>query len=382
MHRILLAATLLFSAPAFAQSSDTNFNTTAPHAVIIDYDTGTVLFEKNAREPIAPASMTKIMTAQLVFEALDAGEVQEDTIFRTSEYAWRTGGAASGSSTMFLPLDSEASVIDLLRGVIVQSGNDASIVLAEGLAGSESAFADRMTERAQELGMSTAQFRNSTGWPDPDHVVSMLDLARLADHQIREHPEYYEIYAEPNFTWNDITQGNRNPLLGRMDGADGLKTGHTEDSGYGLVASAKRGDERRIVVVNGLESVGARARESERLMRAAFDQFKVYQLFAEGDTVGDVPVYMGTADTVAVTVTEDIKSGLFRGDRKGLASRIEYTVVPAPVAVGDEVATLIVTEPGRPDRRVPLVAAEAVEQRGLLGRAFGALASKIRGAAS
>lgn len=366
--------------PASAQSSDSKFETTAPHAVIMDYETGTVLFERDAREAIAPASMTKIMTVQLVFEALQNGEVQEDTIFRTSEYAWRTGGAASGSSTMFLPIDSEVSVIDLLRGVIIQSGNDASIVLAEGLAGSESAFADRMTERAHELGMSTAEFRNSTGWPHPDHKVSMLDLAILADHQIRNHPEYYKLYAEPRFEWNDISQGNRNPLLGRMDGADGLKTGHTEDSGYGLVASAERNGERRIVVVNGLDSVGDRARESERLMRAAFDQFKVFDMFAGGEEVGEVPVYMGKADVVKVTAVEDVRSGLFRGDRRDLASRIEYTLPPAPVAKGDEVATLVITEPGRPDRRVPLVAMEDVERKGLFGRAMASVVNMIRGA--
>ena len=362
-----------------AYAQDSAFETTAPYAVILDYETGSVLYEKEARVPTAPASMTKIMTAQLVFEALEDGSLSPEQTFRTSEYAWRTGGSASGSSTMFLPLDSETSVMDLLKGVIIQSGNDACIVLAEGMYGSESVFADKMTERARELGLESATFRNSTGWPDPDHVISTLDLARLADHQIRNHPDYYSIYAEPRFEWNGITQGNRNPLLGRMDGADGLKTGHTEASGYGLVASAERGGERRIVVVNGLESERARAQESERLMRAAFDQFKVYDLFAEGDEVGEIDVYMGKAETVKVAVSEKVSAGLFRGDRSGLRSRIEYTQPAAPIAKGDDVATLIVTEPGRDERRVKLVATEDVEAKGAFGKAMASLVAIIRG---
>ena len=379
LSRLMFCSALCVAGPAFGQTAESAFETIAPHAVIVDYETGTVLFEKDAREAIAPASMTKIMTADLVFEALEEGSLSMDQVFRTSEYAWRTGGAASGSSTMFLPIDSEVTVEDLLKGVIIQSGNDACIVLAEGMMGSESAFADAMTEKARDLGLESATFRNSTGWPHPDHRISMLDLAKLADHQIREHQEYYDIYAEPSFVWNDITQYNRNPLLRRMDGADGLKTGHTEEAGYGLVASAVRGGERRIVVVNGLDSESDRARESERLMRAAFDQFKVYDLFSSGQEVGEVEVYMGTADTVKVAATDNVKSGLFRGDRKGLASRIEYTEAVAPIARGDEVATLVITEPGRSERRVSLVAVEDVPSKGAFGKAMSALVSKIRG---
>ena len=323
--------------------------------------------------------MTKIMTADMVFEALEDGSLTEDTIFRVSENAWRKGGAASGSSTMFLKLDSEVSVGDLLKGVVIQSGNDACIVLAEGMAGSESAFADQMTERARELGLESATFRNSTGWPDPEHRISTLDLAKLADHTIRTYPQYYDIYAERSFTWNGITQGNRNPLLGRMDGADGLKTGHTEEAGYGLVASAVRNGERRIVVVNGLGSERERARESERLMRAAFDQFKVYDMFASGAEIGEIAVYMGVEDVVGVSAEENVRSGIFRGDRKDLSSRIEYVTAVAPIAKGDEVATLVISEPGRAERRVPLVATEDVAAKGLFGKAMASLANKIRG---
>ena len=377
LSRFSLCAVLAAAAPAIAQESA--FETIAPHAAIVDYETGTVLFEKNAREAIAPSSMTKVMTADIVFEALESGELSPDQMFRTSQYAWETGGTKSGSSTMFLPLDSETSVMDLLKGVIVQSGNDACIVLAEGMNGSDAAFADRMTERARELGLESATFRNSTGWPHPDHKISMLDLAKLADHTIREHGDYYDMYAIPSFEWNGIEQANRNPLLGRLDGADGLKTGHTEAAGYGLVASAERNGERRIVVVNGLESIGDRSRESERLMRAAFDQFKVYELFADGAEVGEVDVYMGAADTVKVAAKGSIKSGLFRGDRKDLASRIEYTEAVAPISAGDEVATLVISEPGRDERRVSLVAMEDVPAKGAFGKAMAALVAKIRG---
>jgi len=377
-YRALLGCSLL--AISHGASAQSEFETIAPHAVIIDYETGTVLFEKEAREAVAPASMTKIMTADMVFEALEDGSLSNDTMFRVSETAWRRGGAASGSSTMFLDLDSEVSVADLLNGVVIQSGNDACIVLAEGMAGSEAAFADKMTERAREIGLESATFRNSTGWPHPEHVISTLDLARLAEHTIRTYPQYYSIYAEPRFKWNGISQANRNPLLGRMEGADGLKTGHTEASGYGLVASAERNDERRIVVVNGLDSQADRARESERLMRAAFDQFKVYDLFAAKDVVGEIAVYMGEADVVEVAVANDVSSGLFRGDRKGLSSRIEYVAAIAPVTAGDEVATLIISEPGRDERRVALVAVDNVARKGAFGRAMSALVAKLRGA--
>ena len=371
----LICVALSVCAPAFAASE---FETLAPHAVIIDYETGTVLFEKDAREAVPPASMTKIMTADMVFEALETGTLTEDTVFRVSENAWRRGGSASGSSTMFLDLNSEVSVGDLLKGVIIQSGNDACIVLAEGMAGSELAFADRMNARGRELGLASINFVNSTGWPDEGHVISTLDLARLAEHTIRTYPERYRLYAEPRFEWNGIAQANRNPLLGRMDGADGLKTGHTEVSGYGLVASAERGGERRIVVVNGLDSEADRARESERLMRAAFDQFRVYDLLASGAAVGEIEVYMGEADTVGVAVAEDVSSGLFRGDRDGLRTRIEYTAAPAPVTKGDTLATLIVSEPGRDERRIELVATEDVARKGAMGRALDSLVAKIR----
>lgn len=364
------------SLPVFAQSG---FQTEAPHAVIIDAESGEVLFEKDAREPMAPASMTKIMTADMVFAALKDGSLSPDAEFKVSEDAWRRGGVSSGSSTMFLNVGSKASVKDLLNGVIIQSGNDACIVLAEGMAGSEDAFAAQMTERARDLGLSTATFRNATGWPHPEHEISALDLAKLAQMQIKTFPEYYKIYGVRSFTWNDITQRNRNPLLGRVTGADGMKTGSTEASGYGLVGSAKRGEDRRIIVINGLESQAERRDVATRLMEAAFSQFRVYDLHAQGDVLGELDVYMGKQATIEVALTENIRKGLPIADRKKVTSEIVYTSPKAPIAKGDVVAELKVTLPGRPSQSYDLVATTDVKRKGVFSRAWAGLLAKIRG---
>ncbi len=376
--RLFFLFALLLSSPAWAQ--DDGFKTPAPHAIIMDYDTGVILFEKDARRPIAPASMTKIMTAEMIFDQLRSGAITLDTEFPVSEEAWRRGGAKSGSSTMFLDLNSSVRVEDLLRGVIIQSGNDACIVLAEGIAGSETAFADMMTEHARKIGLKSATFRNSTGWPHPDHNISLLDLAKLAQRTIRDYAEFYPIYAERSFKWNGITQGNRNPLLGRFTGADGLKTGHTEASGYGLVASAKRGDQRRIVVVNGLDSKAQRRDESLRLMQAAFDQFKVYDLFAQDEKVHSVPVFMGRQDKVEAQAFGDIKVGLARDEFNSIKLRVKSKeTIAAPIAKGEHVADLIVSVPGRADQVYPLHAGSDVKRKSAFGRAMSALAGIIRG---
>ena len=368
---------LAIALPAFGQ--DASFQTKAPHAVIMDFESGEILFEKNARQPMAPASMTKIMTADMVFEALRNGSVTPDTEFEVSEEAWRRGGVKSGSSTMFLKVKSSVRVEDLLRGVIIQSGNDACITLAEGLAGSETAFADQMTARAQELGLKSANFRNATGWPHPEHKISALDLAQLGRHSIKTYPEFYSIYGEKSYTWNNITQGNRNPLLGKFTGADGMKTGSTEASGYGLVGSAERGGKRRIVVINGLESKSERADVSLRLMRAAFDQFKVYSLYKAGDIIGDVDVYMGTTDKVKVRIDNDYQAGAFRGDRTKISSVMMAKAAVAPIAAGDHIADMIISVPGRDDKKIELVAAEDVKAKSALSKAWTVLIQKIRG---
>lgn len=369
-------ACFLLGAPAYAQSG---FQTDAPHAVIIDVKSGEILFEKDARNPMPPASMTKIMTAELVFEALRDGTLSPDTKFTVSEDAWRRGGVKSGSSTMFLDVNSKASVSDLLKGVIIQSGNDACIVLAEGMAGSEEAFAQRMTERARSMGLTTATFRNATGWPHPEHEISALDLAKLAQMQIQNFPEFYPLYAERSFTWNGIKQNNRNPLLGRLTGADGMKTGSTEASGYGLVGSAMRGGDRRIIVINGLDSQSARRNSAIKLMEAAFSQFRVYDLHTQGEVLGEVEVYMGKAPLVGVALTENIRKGLPVADRKRVTSEIVYTAAKAPIAKGDVVAQLKISLPDRPDATYDLVATSDVKRKGLFSRAWTGLLANIRG---
>ena len=378
LRPLLLAAVLLVAAPAaFAQSA---FETEATHAVIMDHETGEILFSKNGSEPMAPSSMSKLMTALMVFEALERGELSLEDTLPVSEEAWRRGGAASGSSTMFLDVNSRASVEDLLRGIIVQSGNDACIVVAEALGGTEANFADMMTERAHELGLASANFVNATGWPDEDHVISAADLARLAQHIIAAYPQFYDLYNETEFTYNGIRQFNRNPLLGLFDGADGLKTGHTSVAGYGLVASAQRDEERRIVVFNGMDSQAERADEAERLMRAAFSQFEIEEVVAEGREVGEAEVYLGTASTVPLRAAYGLTIGGHRRDLDEMNAEIVYFgPLTAPVAEGDLVGRLEVSLPDGRTRSVDLVAAQSVDRLGLFGRAGSALASMLRG---
>ena len=379
MYRFVFVLSCFFAATQSASAQNSGFKTEAPHAVIMDAATGEILFEKDAREPMAPASMTKIMTAHMIFDALKSGIVTLDTEFQVSEDAWRRGGFASGSSTMGLKVKSSVRVEDLLRGIIVQSGNDACIVIAEGLAGSETVFADHMTVKAKEMGLNSATFRNSTGWPHPEHRISAVDLAELSKQSINQYPEYYSIYGERSFTWNGITQGNRNPLLGKFTGADGIKTGSTEDSGYGLVGSAIRGGERRIIVVNGLSSKSERSDVSLRLMGAAFDQFKVYDLYAKGDVIGEVDVFMGKAESVKVKIDEDVITGLYRGDRSKISSKMTFKAVTAPITAGDHIADMVVSIPGRDDRVIPLHAVSDVKAKSAFSKAWTVLIRKIRG---
>ncbi|MEM7441521.1 MAG: D-alanyl-D-alanine carboxypeptidase family protein, partial [Pseudomonadota bacterium] len=278
----LFLALLLFGLPAAA------FDTIARAALVIDQRTGTVLLAKNADESLPPASMSKLMTLNMLFEALQDGRVSLDSKFTVSSRA-----AAKGGSKMFVKAGEAISVQDLIRGIIVQSGNDACIVVAENLAGSEPDFARIMTARAKKLGMTGSTFANATGWPDPNQRMSARDLVFLANRLITEFPEYYGYFAEKNFTWEGITQDNRNPILGRVQGADGLKTGHTQEAGYGLVASAKQGDRRVILMVTGLESATARAAEAERLMTWAFRQFTEERLIDAGKTVAQAEVWLG-----------------------------------------------------------------------------------------
>ena len=379
MFRFFTFFVLLFSISNYASSQDSNFYTEAPHAIIMDVATGEVLFEKDARVAMSPASMTKIMTAHMVFDALKNGVITPNTKYLVSNEAWKRGGVSSGSSTMFLEAGSSVSVMDLLRGIVIQSGNDACIAIAEGMAGNEEYFAKRMTVKAKELGLTTANFKNSTGWPHPEHKISAYDLASLTKQSMNSHPDYFSIYSEGSFTWNGITQNNRNPLLGKFSGADGVKTGSTKDSGYGLVGSATIGENRRIIVVNGLASKSQRSSVSQKLMQAAFNQFKVYALYKKNDIVGQIDVYLGSKGKVNVMTGNDINVGMYYGDRSSLRTKITYKDAVAPIDKGTHVADLIIAVPGRVDRVVPLLSTESISKDSLFGIAWSVLKNKIRG---
>lgn len=322
-------------------SSASAFETTASEAILIDESTGTVLFEKNADAITFPSSMTKLMTVYLIFERLADGSLSLDDTLPVSEKAWRMGG-----SKMFVEVDTRVSIADLIRGIVVQSGNDATIVVAEGLAGSEEAFAREMSEKARELGMLSTSYRNASGWPDPEHVTTVRDLAILARATIENFPEYYGFYSETQFTFSDIEQSNRNPLLYAGIGADGLKTGHTEAAGYGLVGSAIQGDRRLIVVVNGLDSSQARASESQRILEWGFREFETYDLFAAGETVEEAEVWLGESERVPLVLDEDLELTLSRASRRDMTVRVLYEgPIPAPIAEGTPIASLIIESP-------------------------------------
>jgi len=350
-----------------------SFSTKAEHAIIIDAQTGSILFSKDADVPMAPASMSKLMTVYMLLESLRDGYVSLDTEFLVSENAWRKGGAKSGSSTMFLRPKSRVKVEDLLRGIVVQSGNDACIVVAENLAGSEAEFARRMTEKAAELGLKNSSFANATGWPNPDQLMSAHDLARLAKILINNFPEYYSVFSEKSFTYNNIKQGNRNPLLYRLPGADGLKTGHTEASGYGVTGSAKRDGRRLILVVNGLSSVKERSSESARLMMWGFREFDNYTLFEKGQVIEDAAVWLGQKATVGLQLPDDLTVTLPRKSRRNMqVSVVMREAVPAPIAKGDHIANLRISAPDMEPIERPLYAAEDVERLGMTGRIMAA----------
>ena len=347
----VLALSVMMTMPARAE-----IVSPSEYVMIMDFDNGDVLFEKNADEAMKPASMAKIMTVYLLLDRLKNGGLTMDDTFLVSEKAWKKGG-----SRTFLEPGSQVKVGDLLRGIIVQSGNDAAIVVAEGLAGSEEAFAERMTEKAKELGMSNTVFGNSTGWPDEITTTTARDLAILARALITDFPEYYGIFKETGFTYNNITQSNRNPLVFGSEGADGLKTGHTEASGYGLVGSAKRGEQRMILVVNGLNSSKERKNESIRLMDLAFRMFTRYELVNQGDVLGYASVWMGERGVVPLTVSDDISKVLSKASADTVTTQTDWpSSVSAPIAKGQELGQVTLNIDGKM-YHYPLVAAESVE---------------------
>ncbi len=339
-------------------------DTQARHALIVDFETGATLLEKAADTSLPPASMSKLMTMYVVFDQIRRGRLRLDQALTVSEAASRMGG-----SRMFLERGSTASVEDLARGVIVQSGNDACIVFAEAISGSERAFVELMNQTARGIGLTGSVFRNSTGWPDPEHRMTARDLATLARRIIADFPEFYRFYSERSFRWNNITQDNRNPLIGRFQGADGLKTGHTEEAGFGLTASARRGERRVIMVLGGLPSMRARAEESERLMEWAFREFDNVVLFRAADTIEEVPVHLGERRTVPLVGGREVVATLPRGWRERLEVRLHYEApVTAPVLRGQEMGRLDVSGRGVPPMSIPLYAGADVERLGMFAR--------------
>lgn len=373
------AALITLSGSARAQILDTP----ASHAVIMDNATGTILFSKAGSEPMVPASMTKMMTAYTVFEMVRRGELSMSDKFTVSENAWRKGGFPSGTSTMGLAPGDTPTVEELLHGVIIMSGNDACITLAENISGSEEAFARRMTNLAHELGLNSANFLNATGLEAVGHVISAEDLAKLARLTIDNYPEYYKWYALPSYTWRDFTQPNRNPVLGAVEGADGVKTGHLEVSGYGLTASAVRDGIRRTIVINGLDSMAARASEGERMMRIAFQSFDLKTLTPDSVDLPEVPVWLGESQKVPVKLASDLT---FAGYKPALEKAKAEIVLPgpimAPVKQGDEVGKLVISVEGQPPVEAPIVAAAPVSKLGFLGRAIAGLSQMLGGGES
>ncbi len=374
LFRAALGVTAAMALSATAAFAQLDFDTKARYAVLLDYESGTVLYQKHADERMQPASMAKLMTLAVVFDRLKSGQVAMDDEFFISEHAWRDGGAGSGGSTMFAELDSKVPVADLIRSVIIQSGNDASIALAEGIGGTEATFVRIMNETAQDIGLQDSWFTNATGLPDPNMYVTARDLALLARHVIREFPEYYSIFAEPSFEWNNIFQRNRNTLLDDAIGVDGLKTGHTEEAGYGIVASTTEGGRRLIAVLHGMASETERAEEARKLVTWGSRNFERIAAFGPDEIVGYARVYGGEIGEVGLTGEGQIDLYVPKGSRRCLTARIVYTgpLMP-PVFAGDRVASLNVWCDDQLIQSAPLYAAETVEQGGLVRRATDAL---------
>jgi D-alanyl-D-alanine carboxypeptidase (penicillin-binding protein 5/6) len=372
--KLLNVLGIAFVAALFAAGHANAVETTAKQAIVIDYDTGNVLFAKNADETVGPASMTKMMTIYLLFERLKDGRLSLESELPVSEKAWRMGG-----SKMWVEVGKKARVEDLIRGIVVQSGNDATIVVAEGLAGTEEAFADEMTAKARSLGMENTNFVNASGWPSPDQYTTVRDIAILSAATIRDFPEYYHYYSEKEFTYSNIKQGNRNPLLYKNIGADGLKTGHTEESGYGLAAAAIRDGRRIIVVAHGMGSTRERSEQSERLMAWAFREWGQYALFESGETVGNVPVWLGAREIVPVITQEQVLVSVPRKARRGMKVKLVHQeAVPAPIARGDQIAKLVVSASGMENIEIPLYAGAGVEEAGFFGHIGAAISYLLR----
>lgn len=366
--RRVMAVLILVAAPLLALNAAAEpITTNAKHVYIVDFQTGAVLYDKMGEERLHPASMSKLMTVYMLFDALKRGDVKLTDTFHVSQKAWAMQG-----SKMFVDIDSDVTVEDLIRGMIIQSGNDACIVVAEGLAGSEDAFAERMNKKAKELGLNDSNFINSTGWPDPNHYMTAQDIAILSRHIITDFPEYYHYFSEIDFTWHGIKQGNRNPLLYRTgSGVDGLKTGHTDEAGFGVAASAVRDERRIIMVVHGLSDMQERADEAGQLLDWAFRETGNYTVASKGAVLAEAPVEYGATQNVPLTIAQNLVLTLPKADRqKVVAKAVVSTPIIAPLAAGQELGKLVVTVPNMPDFTYPLVAAQDVPKMSLTSRIF------------
>ncbi len=377
---LLAASVLLLVALAWTGALGQERETRAKQAILIDVETGTTLFAKDADARVPPASMAKLMTMAVVFEALRDGTLRPDQEFVVSEAAWRQGGAPSRGTTMFAALGSSIRVEDLIRGVIVQSANDGCIILAEGMAGSQEAFAGLMNDLAARLGLSNSHFTNPTGYADPDQYVSVRDLATLTGYLISEFPDLYKIYAEPEFTWNKIRQLNRNPLLAMNVGADGLTTGSTEDSGFGLAASAVRSGQRLILVIAGVDNDKTRNDEAKKLIDWGFNEFERVRLFDTGEVVAEAKVFGGASSRVGLVSKRPLDLLLPFGARNTLRAEIRYEgPLRAPVAAGVEVGKVTVTTTDGMTMQAPVYTAAAVEVGPLQSRALDAVEELLIG---
>lgn len=372
----LLAGLALFASPSAKAEILTNAN----HALLLDYDSGEVLFCKSCAEPMPPSSMSKLMTVELVFQRLKDGRLKPEDTFHVSETAWRQG-QKDNESKMWVALNSDISIDNLLKGIIIQSGGDACVVVAEALGGSEAGFADMLNARAKELGLTQSHFVNSSGLPDPGQTMSAEDLGRLAAHVIRTYPDYYKYFAMKDFTWSNIRQPNRNTLVDENIGVDGLKTGHTDAGGYGIVASSLRNDRRLIIVLNGMKSEHERINEARRLLDIGYREFKAFQLAGKGDVVADAAIWGGAKTMVHVTVGDPLRVMMPVESRREMKVTLRYDgPLRAPVALGQQIGTLTVSVPGKPDKVVPAVAAEAVPSNSFLDKMMMGLQALVFGA--
>ncbi|HLI12811.1 MAG TPA: D-alanyl-D-alanine carboxypeptidase family protein [Alphaproteobacteria bacterium] len=371
---LLLSLALAFAITArTAAAALPTVDTTARQGIMIDYNTGAVLFAKNPDERMAPSSMSKMMTLYILFKHLKEGRIKMGDTLGVSEKAWRTGG-----SKMFVMVGSRVKVEDLIQGIAVQSGNDACVVVAEGLSGSEAAFAQEMNKTAKDLGLTNSHFVDASGLPDPQQYMTARDLATLARALIHDFPEYYHYFSEIDFTYNGIKQGNRNPLLYKNDNVDGVKTGHTEVGGYGLTASALRNGRRLILVLNGMSSVNERSRESERLLDWGFHEWNNYTLFKAGEKVTDAEVWLGAQATVPLVVSQDLVVTMPQTERDQMKVTASYDgPIPAPLPKGKTVGQVRVEAPDLPAVQAPLQTGDAVDRLGFFGRIGAALRSLV-----